>query len=322
MPVCHKSEFQTAAGLANPHFQTIWPALFRRAPRRGCVRKRLELPDGDFLDIDVYRSDSRRTAVITHGLDGSSDSAYVLGLAGALLDAGWSVWAWNFRGCSGEMNRLARSYHSGATEDLAEVLKAATASGLGPFAIVGFSLGANLTLKFAGEDRPESDKLIAAVGISCPADLGASADHLDGPKGALYRRFFIRRLRRHIARKERHLGGGPRWPAIPMARTFREFDDAYTAPEHGFADARDYWNTCMARRFIPGIRRPALILNADDDPMIPVDSLPYAETEASRWAWLEVTRGGGHVGFVAGAAGRLNYWAERRVVGFLNEAAA
>lgn len=317
MPIVTESTYRAPWWCRSARLQTLWPPLVRRLPAFPWKRERLELEDGDFLDLDWYRAGSDRLLVISHGLEGNSRRIYVSGLAHAAARRGWSVLAWNFRGCSGEPNRLARSYHSGATEDLAAVIRHATASFGGLLCLAGFSLGGNLTLKFLGEDRPELQRVRAGAALSVPCDLKAAARRMAAPDCAFYMRRFLREMGAKMDAKRARFGS-----AFPTAdwrkmRSFAEFDEAFTAPLHGFASAEDYWSRCSAVRFLPTICVPTLILNAADDPFLAPPCFPTDLARASQFVTLEVPRYGGHVGFTGGDSGNGEYWSEQRILEFL-----
>lgn len=301
--------------LRSGHVQTVWPALFRRVRGVAYTRERLELPDGDFVDLDWLRRGQARVAVVSHGLEGDAHRPYVRGMARALFEAGWDVLAWNFRGCSGPPNRLARFYHSGATDDLDAVVQHALGQGYRRLALVGFSLGGNLTLKYVGERGEALDPRVgAALACSVPVDLAAGAAHMARPAARLYMRRFLRALQAKLQAKQ-HL-----YPAVldtagfEALRTFAQFDGRYTAPLHGFRDAADYWARASSGPLLPAIARPTLLLNAADDPFLPPSCFPVEMARTHPHLALEVPRHGGHVGFVL--AGRT-YYAERRAVAFL-----
>ena len=315
MPVI-RSHFAPAPFLRNGHMQTILPVLLARRLTLRFERERLELEDGDFLDLDWSRTGRNRLAVLTHGLEGGSTQTYIRGMAAALVAAGWDVLAWNFRGCSDEPNRLLRAYHSGDTADLAAII-AHAATAYARIALIGFSLGGNVTLKYVGEARPHP-AIVAAAAISVPLDLASSARKLDERwSNRIYLRRFLIPLIAKIEAKALNFPGKLNTDNIRAIRGFQEFDGRYTAPLHGFRDAADYWKRASARQFLPRIAIPTLILNARNDPFLTADSLPYPEAEANPSVFLEVPDSGGHVGFLDFAHG-VQPWSERRVAEFIS----
>jgi len=303
--------------------------LTRRVPTPPWRRERLNLPDGDFLDLDWSRSKAagargERVAVVSHGLEGNSRRPYMAGLVRALNHAGWDAVSWNFRGCSGEANRTLRAYHSGSSDDLATVIAHVVKSSRCPaelqVALAGFSLGGNVTLKHLGELGTAPGCVTRAVVFSVPCDLGSAARAMSRRATQPYLQHFLRTLRAKAADKVRQFPSdlptitrNARWDRM---RTFEEFDDAFTAPVHGFRDAADYWDRCSSKPLIERITVPTLIVNALDDPFLSPGCFPRAEAERSRTVWLETPSGGGHVGF-RGAGDRDSYWHERRAVAFL-----
>ncbi len=316
MPVL-SSQFQSPRFLRNGHAQTILPVLFPRRIRLPMTRERLELPDGDFLDLDWARAGRPRLALLTHGLEGGSTQTYIRGLAATLLAAGWDVLAWNFRGCSGTPNRLLRAYHSGDTGDLGTVL-AHAAPDYPAIALVGFSLGGNVVLKYLGE-APPHPAIVAGVAISAPIDLAACARQLDQRwSNRLYLRRFLVSLAGKIAVKARLFPGQLDATGVGRMRSFQEFDDRYTGPLHGFRDAADYWEKSSARQFLPRITLPTLLLQPQNDPFLAPSAYPWAEAEASAHLHLEAPESGGHVGFLDLTHG-LQPWSERRIAEFLDD---
>ncbi|HEY3664021.1 MAG TPA: alpha/beta fold hydrolase [Chthoniobacterales bacterium] len=298
--------------------QTIVGAFLRRGRRITFARERLELPDGDFLDLRWLRQGRSRLAILSHGLEGSADQDYIRGMSAALADAGWDVLAWNFRGCGEEPNRLVRLYHSGATEDLRAVVDHAARSYSG-IALVGFSLGGNLTLKYMGE-APPHDSILAAVAISAPVDLAASARMLDRRwSNRLYLRRFIDSLVSKVEAKASRFPGEIDARGSRALRTFQQFDDRYTSRLHGFRDAADYWRQSSARQFLHRITKPTLLLNARNDPFLAPECFPFPEAWENPCLFLEAPESGGHLGFLEFAGG-LQPWFEERVVEFLAEA--
>jgi hypothetical protein len=239
-------------------------------------------------------------------------------MAEALHGAGWDILAWNFRGCGTEPNRLARFYHSGETGDIAAVVRHAAGSYEG-IALIGFSLGGNVTLKYLGE-APSPPPVVAAAAISTPVDLASSAGALDGRQGnRIYLHRFLQTLIAKVEAKARRFPNELDASGARAIRTFQEFDNRYTAPLHGFRDATDYWTRASARPYLPRITVPALLLNACDDPFLTPESFPFAEANANPFLFLEAPAWGGHVGFLDLARG-MQPWFERRVVQFLDEA--
>ena len=317
MPVI-ASSYRPPFWLRNGHVQTIFPHLFRRVRDVSYRRERIDTPDGDFLDLDWSCFGAGRLAVLTHGLEGDSGRGYIREMVRALNRAGWDALAWNLRGCSGEPNQTPRLYHSGATEDLHAVLShVASLARYCSVALVGFSLGGNLTLKYLGErGRDFPLPIEGAVAVSVPCDLADSAAQMEAPDCRIYMARFLRSLRNKVQAKMRLFPGMPDDAGFRRIRTFREFDDRYTAPLHGFRDAEDYWRRCSSRQFLAGIRVPTLLINARNDPFLAGGCYPVAEAEANPHLSLEMPSGGGHVGFVAFRPDG-QYWSEVRAVAFL-----
>jgi uncharacterized protein len=309
------SRFQPPPFLCNGHIQTLLPALLPRPLKIVFERERLELEDGDFLDLDWARTGRGRMAILSHGLEGSSENGYNRGMATSLNAAGWDVLAWNLRGCSEEMNRLPRFYHSGDTVDLGTVIQFA-AKQYSQIALIGFSLGGNLTLKYLGEAEPHPS-VISAVAISAPIELTASAQALDQRwSNWVYRKRFLESMISKVNAKALLFPGQLDVSHIRTVRTFREFDDRYTAPLHGFRDAVDYWRKAGARQYLDRITIPTLLLSARDDPFLTPESFPVSEAESSPFLFLEAPDSGGHLGFVDLVRG-MEPWTELRVAAFL-----
>jgi hypothetical protein len=315
--------YRRASWLPGPHLGTVYASVARPLPRPSFRRERWELPDGDFLDVDRLPGAHPRSPVlvISHGLEGSSAAAYVRGIAAAAARRGFAVAAWNFRGCSGEPNRLLRQYHSGDTGDLEAVVRRVSGEDPArPIGIVGFSLGGNQLVKWLGESGTAVPEAVrAAVAVSVPFDLEACAVALDGPGfwPWVYRERFLLRLRRKALQKARQHAGAIDAAAVARSRTFSAYDGLVTAPIHGFSSARDYWRRCSSAQFIGGVRRDLLLLSADDDPLVPAGSIPVSAARENPGVTLEVTPGGGHVAFVSGSPLRPAFWAEERAIDFL-----
>jgi predicted alpha/beta-fold hydrolase len=319
MPVIAKSSYVPPIGFSNAHIQTIFPTLFRKVKGVSYRRERIKTPDEDFLDLDWSSVGARKVAIVSHGLEGSSDRWYVLGLVRALNRSGWDALAWNMRGCSGEPNKTVRSYHSGASEDLAVVVEHVIGGGnYDSLGLVGFSLGGNLTLKYLGERGFEINKaIIGAVTCSVPCDLASGAEQMAKPANKMYMKRFTRMLHEKIKAKMRVMPGRLNDKDYNRIKTFKEFDDRYTAPLNGFRDAEDYYHRASCTQFIPKIIIPALLVNAKNDPFLPEACYPLEEAEANPNFFLEMPKSGGHVGFISFNK-RREYWFESRVVSFLN----
>ncbi len=302
--------------------QSLWGYFFRRRaiPWR---RERWDTPDGDFLDIDFLDAQSPEspTLLCVHGLEGSSHSHYMKGIARAAAARGWRPVALNFRSCGGGPNRLARFYHSGETGDIDFVARRLAERFEGPLLLAGFSLGGNVLLKWLGE-RGEAlpEKVRGAVAISASFAPGESAALLDSPRGFIYRRRLLASCKRkglELARRHPGLIDPER---VRRSRTFYEFDRWVTAPVHGFADEREYYADSSCLRFIPRIRVRALLINSRDDPIVPAHTYPQSEVEESPWLRGAFLSEGGHVGFVGGGNPLApQFWAENCAVSFLSK---
>jgi predicted alpha/beta-fold hydrolase len=233
------------------------------------------------------------------------------------LAEGWDVLAWNYRSCGGVMNRQPRFYHSGATDDLDVIVRHGLGQGYRAMALAGFSMGGNLALQYLGEQGEGVDSRIAgAVTFSVPCDLAGGADVLALPSRRLYMSRFIRDLKPKMAEKARRFPNLITMEGYDGIRSFHQFDERYTAPLHGFASAEDYWYRASSLFRLRDIRVPALVVNAADDPFLSADCFPEDPAVRGAWTQLEVTRYGGHVGFVQrGLRGR--YWSEQRAADFL-----
>lgn len=306
------------------HLETIYPNLMRPEPQVAYQRERLETPDGDFIDLDWCPAQDRgrerapKTALVIHGLEGSSQGHYVKGMVRALGQAGWDACAYNMRGCSGHDNRLARSYHSGDTHDLDLVVRHVLArTGASPLALVGFSLGGNLALKYLGEARERPAAVRAAVAFSVPCDLAASSARLATWSNRFYLERFLRTMRDKVRRKAR---SHPQLDLRGLWRIhdFRAFDDRYTAPLNGFANAADYWRRSSCLGVLEGIEVPSLVVQACNDPFLSPSCYPKSAAERNANLVLEMPQNGGHVGFACFQR-RGWYWSERRAVEFLGE---
>lgn len=319
VPLLVSTSYQPPFVLQNGHFQTIFPSLFRRVRDVSYHRIRISTPDDDFIDLDRASVGGDKLGVIAHGLEGSSCRSYVLGMVQALNAQGWDAVAWNFRGCSGEPNRQIRFYHSGDTDDLNTVLKEI----LNRFdyrhiALIGFSMGGNVILKFLGEYSARMHPSIkAGIAFSVPCDLASAAHKLKQPSNLIYMRRFLLNLHEKIRIKMKQFPGRIDDKGYHLIHSFKEFDERYTAPLHGFESAEDYWAKSSSKGFLHRISIPVLMVNALDDPFLSSSCYPYEEALNNPCFFLEAPRFGGHVGFMGYGNGGNRYWSETRTVQFL-----
>ena len=314
-----KSPFKPAWWLPGPHSQTLWPYLFHRKHTVKYKTERLELPDGDF--VDLYRTLNSTGPIVTvfHGLEGDINSPYAAAIMSAIHTEGWRGVFMHFRGCSGTSNRLDRSYHSGDTGDIKFLIDTLNKNNPGvPMAVVGYSLGGNALLKYLGETGA-STPVKAAVAVSVPFVLQDSAIRLSQGWSRLYQRRLVRSLHEKIKRK--FTGRRPPFnmDSLHTLDTFYKFDDAITAPLHGFRGADDYYAQSSCRAYLTEIRVPTLLLHARNDPFMTPAAIPD-KNELSESVMLELSDQGGHVGFVCGKVPwKPVYWLEQRIITYLNE---
>jgi len=308
------SDFKNSRLLFHHHLQTIYPGILRRVGKVNYDRERINTPDKDFLDLDWSKTGSKKLVIISHGLEGNSERSYMLGMARIFNENGWDALAWNYRGCSEEMNRNLIMYHSGATYDLDLVVKHASES-YEEIALVGFSLGGNLTLKYLGEQSTNIHSSIkGAVIFSVPMDLHQSSLKMNHSYNRIYTRRFINHLSVKLRRKAEMFPGEIKLNSLRKDMSIFEFDHIFTAPIHGFKDAEDYYYQCSAIRFIEDITIPTLIVNAQNDSFLSESC--YPENILNTNLYLEYPQSGGHVGFTPPGFG-FPYWSEKRAVDFI-----
>jgi len=315
--------YRPAWWVPGAHAQTMWGKFFRRRELFGARVERWDTPDGDF--VDVHRLDGPEGAprlFILHGLEGTIRSHYVTGFLGEAKRRGWGADLLIFRGCGDEPNRQPRFYHSGETGDLAFALDRVLAEHpRSPIVVAGVSLGGNVLLKFLGEQGDNlSPRVRSAAAISVPFDLEKGARKIATGFSRVYDRHFLRTLREKARAKLLAYPGLFDAGRLERAESIYEFDDAVTAPVHGFADAHDYYTRSSSLPWLQRIRRPTFLLSAVDDPFLPAAVLDDVRRVArdNPALTLEFTAHGGHVGFVAGLwPWSVSYYGERRVCEFL-----
>ncbi|OGA06694.1 MAG: alpha/beta hydrolase [Betaproteobacteria bacterium RIFCSPHIGHO2_12_FULL_69_13] len=312
------SDYTAPWWLPGGHLQTVYASL-RPPPRVPLERERWETPDGDFIDVDYAgEARARRLLVLFHGLEGGSQSHYARAFAAHACAAGWRLALPQWRGCSGEPNRKPRAYHSGDSDEVDWILQRFAARTVELFA-AGVSLGGNALLKWLGERAEEARRIVRrAAAVSAPLDLGAAGRALDrGLNRILYTRHFLSTLRPKSLEKLERFPGLYDTALVRRARTMHEFDDAVTAPLHGFRDADDYWARASSSPWLSAVRVPTLVLNARNDPFLPEAALEAAARQASSSLLLEFPRTGGHAGFLEGPFPGRHTWLPRHLVQFL-----
>lgn len=319
MPVINQPRYKGSFLSVNRHFETIYPALFRKvSPSAVTKRERLELKDGDFIDVDYalqHGAPSRRVVIVTHGLEGDSQRPYIKGMTKAFHQQGWDVMAWNLRGCSGEMNRLARFYNSGATEDLNAVAAEALRRGYNEISLVGFSLGGNMTVKFLGEAWAGNYPISAAVAFSVPLDLYGCSREIDMWHNYLYSRRFLRTLVKKVVGKARVFPEAFDLEELKKVKSVFQFDEVITGPLHGYKGAVDYYTQCSSAQFVPHVKVPLLVVNALNDTFLSETCYDEAPFKANTHTLLLKPSLGGHCGFAEFSNGE-NYWSERLATEF------
>ncbi|MFM6914916.1 MAG: YheT family hydrolase [Aquirufa sp.] len=304
--------------LPDGHSQSIYPSLFRKVPLTHSHSERLELPDGDFLDVDWHlrkgELHEKPLLIVSHGLEGDSRRHYITGLIRSFPE--FHALAWNYRSCSGDPNRNLRFYHSGATDDLDFVIQEALSRGVKDIYLAGFSLGGNLSLKWLGENGKKASQFVRkAVAFSVPLHLSSSSQQLTRWENRLYTHRFLQTLLEKVTEKSARYPQDITPSMLASIRSLYEFDNVITGPLHGFKDAEDYYERNSSLYFLSGIRVPTLIVNAKNDPFLSQECLP--EQIDSDFVQIELPDSGGHCGFYP-----RNYrgqtWAEQRAAAWFN----
>ena len=308
--------------LRGGHLQTLYGALIGPS-KPSWKRERWDAPDGDFIDVDrLAASPGSPLVVLFHGLEGGSSSHYASALARELGQRGWRCAVPHFRGCSGEPNRLPRAYHSGDAEEIGWILRRFRDESPGaPLLAMGVSLGGNALLKWLGGDAHAKDVVAAGAAVSAPVDLMAAGDALGRGFNLVYTRAFLATMKEKGERKLERFPGLFDGEAMRRARTLREFDEVVTAPLHGFRGTDDYWTRASAKPFLCRIAVPTLLVNARNDPFLPVTALPRPD-EVSPCVHCDFPGEGGHAAFVSGPFPGNLQWLPRRVAAFFADVLA
>jgi len=305
--------------IKNGHFETIIPSFLREIKGVEYSRERINTPDDDFLDLDWLKAGNDKLIILSHGLEGSSDRHYVKSMAKYFHLQGWDVLAWNYRSCSGEINRALRMYHHGVTDDYDTMIQHALKSNVYKKVVLsGFSMGGSTTLKYLGEQGSTIDPRIKAAAVfSVPCNLWDSALQLKKSENRFYRKRFLRKMLQKIKLKAEIYPNQINIEGVDKIKTFAEFDERFTAPLHGFKDAEDFYSSSTSDQFYHNIKIPTLIVNAKNDPMLGNKCYPFDVAAAHPFLHLEIPKHGGHVGF---SLKRKKYsWMDVRAYEFLNQ---
>ena len=313
------STYSTPWYFRNGHLQTILPAIARKISGINYQRERIATNDDDFLDLDWSGVGSNKLVLISHGLEGSSETQYAKGMCKAANACGMDAIVWNYRGCSGTINRQPRYYHSGDTADLHLVIQHILA--LAKYThiyLIGFSVGGNITLKYLGEDQFRISPLIkCAVTFSVPCDLAGCAAHLARLQNTIYIRRFIKSLTHKIKIKAAVFPHILDVQKLNGIKNFQQFDTNFTAPLHGYKSAEEYWQVNSCKQFLKNIKIPTLIVTALNDPFFSPCCYPIIEAQQNENLYLEMPKYGGHCGFGI-PFHESTYWSETRAMDFIN----
>ncbi len=312
------NKFKPAWWLPGGHLQTIWSNLKKRKIDIPLTRERLFLPDGDFIDLEwTSGNEAAPLVLVLHGLEGSIDSSYAKGMLFALKNAGLRALFIHFRGCSGEHNKSIRSYHAGETQDLSYVLETLhQREPSTPIAVIGFSLGGNVLLKYLGETEL-NNPVSCAVAISVPFLLNRFADKIQRGLSKIYQRHLLAKLRKKMVAKAKHITFPIDLQNLDKIKSFWSFDNLITAKLLGFRDAKEYYDSSSSHHYLSKIKKTTLILHASNDPFLPSDAIPQQNKLPSS-VQLELHKSGGHMGFIAGPCPwRAKYWLEERVPSYI-----
>ncbi len=317
MPIV-ESTYKPPFYLKNGFISTVYSGLIRRVSLKQ-KRERITLSDGDFLDLDwsFSKEKSDRLIILLHGLEGNGQRPYMTGTAKLFNENGIDAVCVNFRGCSGEDNLNYYSYHSGETKDLKAVIKHVISNKTySEIYLKGISLGANVILKYLGEEDIFPYQIKAAIAVSVPCYLTGSAKELHTFKNKLYHDRFLKHLLKRLKVKQKQFPEFLTIEAFNSIKTLTDFDNVYTAKAHGFEDALDYYLRCSSLQFLPNIKLPTLIINALNDSFLSPECFPVKEAKSNPNLFLEMPNYGGHAGFID----KKNvYYNEKRALEFVNE---
>lgn len=301
MPVL-KGNYLPPGIFKNADISTIYSATLRKVILPAYTRERIDLSDGDFLDLDWSYStanETKKIVILLHGLAGNSQRPYMRGMARIFNSENWDAIAMNFRGCSEELNKHFRSYHAGASGDLAEVIThVLSLKKYDKIALVGFSLGGNMMLKYLGENRSLPKEIVGGVAVSVPCDLAGSLGAINRMRNFVYSKRFERNLKQHLYLRARKFPDHIDKRQIAACKSLRDIDDLYTSQAHGYKNASHYYEETSALKFLSAIEKPTFIISAANDSFLSAKCYPKEIAENSNYLHLEIPQYGGHVGFV------------------------
>lgn len=321
MPIISSSNYKPYFPFRNAHLNTIFPALLRNVKGINYQRERIETPDNDFLDLDWSQKGYDKLVIVLHGLEGNADRPYVRGMIKLFNQQGWDGLGMNFRGCSGEMNRQLASYHMGKTEDLECVVQHILnkfESLYREIALIGFSMGGNVILKYLGEQGVKMNPIIKkAVVYSVPCHIESANTEIHKKQNALYLKRFMNKLNEKTAIKAKLFPETIQFDQKNKPKDFYLFDKLYTAPINGFKSNVDYWQRASSFQFLKNISIPTLMINAADDTFLSEACYPKELAEKHPFLFLEIPKYGGHVGFVTFGKNGV-FWSEKRALEFIS----
>lgn len=299
----------------NGHINTIYPYVTRKKLNLPFDRQRFITSDDDFVDLDwLHQSDTKKLVILCHGLEGSSESHYMMYNSDMMFRLGWNVMCFNYRSCSGEMNKNLQMYHSGWTTDLHEIISSIE-DNYDEISLLGFSLGANMILKYVNDGIYQvSKKIKSIVAISTPADLSKSCAKMIERKNFIYDIKFRQTLVEKIKQKYEMFPNHVPVQDLKKVKSLRDFDEYFTGPMNGFSDAEDYYAKCNCKQFLHRTSIPTLMITAEDDPFFTRHSLPYDIAKETELLFFMPTKFGGHVGFTT--FGSNYYWNEHKTKHF------
>lgn len=316
-PVDILPEYQAKGIFKNGYLNTFYPYAFRKKLTIPYQRKRITTFDDDFIDLDFVRKGNKKVAILLHGLEGSSSSQYIVGAAHHLSQHGWDICAVNHRSCSGEINKSLTMYHSGWTYDLPKIIDTCLAD-YEQLTLIGYSLGGNMALKYAGEQGENLHPAISdIVAFSVPVDLGSGAQELLKKRNRIFVKVFMDTLGDKIKAKAAQYPDKVDLSLLSKIKTLKDFDDFYSAPLHGFVDANDYYEKCSSLPLLNNIRRSSLLVNASDDPFLGSLCFPHEIAKKNKHFYFIETKYGGHVGF--GQIKNYPYWSDEVIYRFLEK---